>query len=401
MSPSRRATPGGRIRVALFATHPIQYQVPWYRLLAARPEIELKVFFGMIPDAAQQGVGFGVGFRWDLPMLDGYAYEVLRNVAGRPSVSTFTGCDTPGVARAISAWQPDLAILTGWHAKMLVQARWACARQGVRCVVRGESSALARRPRWKRIVHRVWLSGFDRFLAIGEANRDFYRQAGIPEARIHGCPYIVDNQRFAAAADEMRSRRAELRRRWSIPPDATCFLFCGKLIGKKRPLDLLQAMRRATKDRDGLHLLVVGDGELMADARILAERDNLPVTFAGFLNQTEIVGAYVAADCLVLPSDAGETWGLVVNEAMACGLPAIVSDRVGCGPDLVLDGVTGARFPVGDVGALARRLADYARDPSARRAMGAQARERVLSRYTLDRAVEGTLAAITAAVAQG
>src|SRR5207248_1690512 len=117
------------------------------------------------------------------------------------------------------------------------------------------------------------------------------------------------------------------------------------------------------------HVLVVGDGELMTEARALAARERLPLTFAGFLNQTEIVGAYVAADCLVLPSDTGETWGLVVNEAMACGIPAIVSDQVGCGPDLVSDSVTGAMFPMGDIDALARCLIDFSADPQRLRRM--------------------------------
>ena len=113
----------------------------------------------------------------------------------------------------------------------------------------------------------------------------------------------------------------------------------------------------------------------MAQARALVERERLPATFAGFLNQSEIVRAYAAADCLVLPSDAGETWGLVVNEAMACGIPAIVSDQVGCGSDLVTDGVTGATFPMGDVDALARCLIEFSADPKRLRRMGAAAHE--------------------------
>jgi glycosyltransferase involved in cell wall biosynthesis len=139
----------------------------------------------------------------------------------------------------------------------------------------------------------------------------------------------------------------------------------------------------------------------MALARATVERSCLPVTFAGFLNQSEIVRAYVAADCLVLPSDAGETWGLVVNEAMACGLPAIVSDQVGCGPDLVTEGVTGSIFPMGDLGALAQRLITFSGNPAALRAMGANARERVCSQYSVDRAVAGTMAAIDAVTVGG
>lgn len=393
-----RAVP---VRVALFATHPIQYQVPWFQALAARPEIALKVFFGMVPDAAQQGVGFGVDFHWDIPLLGGYESEVLENVAKRPSLGVFAGCDTPQVFRRLRDWQPDLAILTGWQSKMLLQAWWACVRLGVPRVVRGESSALAVRPSWKRALHKGWLRGFDQFLTIGEANRNFYRRAGIPAARLHACPYFVDNLRFSVAADALRERRRALRRGWSIPENAVCFLYCGKLIAKKHPLDLMRALQGASTAGRLVHLLVAGEGELMAQARALVERERLPVTFAGFLNQTEIVGAYVAADCLVLPSDSGETWGLVVNEAMACGIPAIVSDQVGCGPDLVSEGVTGAVFPMGDIDALAQRLIELAGDPNRLRAMGTAAGERVHAKYSVERAVEGTMAAIDAAMKRG
>src|SRR5262249_25816342 len=154
-----------------------------------------------------------------------------------------------------------------------------------------------------------------------------------------------------------------LRRDWSIGQNARCFLFCGKLVAKKNPMDLLSALQIAKAAGAPIHVLIVGEGELMEQARALVERAGLPATFAGFLNQSEIVRAYVVADCLVLPSDSGETWGLVVNEAMACGAPAIVSDQVGCGPDLVLEGVTGGIFPMGNVEALARRLITLSSDP--------------------------------------
>jgi glycosyltransferase involved in cell wall biosynthesis len=395
-----RAEParGERVGVALFATHPIQYQVPWFQALSARPELALKVYFGLVPDATQQGVGFGIDFQWDVPLMEGYEAEVLENVSKRPGLGAFTGCDTPHVAERVREWKPDVAILTGWQSKMLVQSWWACVRLGVPRIVRGESNAMAPRTPWKRGMHRVWLHGFDQFLAIGRSNRDFYRQAGVADSRIHSCPYFVDNRRFAAAAEARREGRAELRRNWAIPEDAVCFLFCGKLIPKKHPLDLLLALKRAVAAGAHAHVLVVGDGELMAEARALVERERLPVSFAGFLNQTQIVDSYVAADCLVLPSDAGETWGLVVNEAMVCGLPAIVSDQVGCGPDLVTDGVTGATFPMGDVDALARHLIALAGDPGRLRAMGMAARERVVTHYSVERAVDGTTAAIEAAM---
>jgi glycosyltransferase involved in cell wall biosynthesis len=118
------------------------------------------------------------------------------------------------------------------------------------------------------------------------------------------------------------------------------------------------------------------------------------VKFAGFLNQSEIIKAYVAADVLVLPSDGGETWGLVVNEAMACGLPCIVSDQVGCGPDLVTRD-TGAIFRLGDVQQLATRMSDFAADRIALQKRGKAAAQKI-NEYSTEVAVNGVLQAVAA-----
>ena len=140
---------------------------------------------------------------------------------------------------------------------------------------------------------------------------------------------------------------------------------------------------------------MVGDGPLRRECERFANENRAPVRFAGFLNQTQIVSAYVASDALVLPSDGGETWGLVVNEAMSCGLPCIVSDRVGCGPDLVTSGETGFVFPLGDVERLSKLMTQCAGDAPALAHMGVCARHRV-ARYSPSVAVEGVLRAVEA-----
>lgn len=388
------------MKLAIFATHPIQYQVPWFRALAARPGVELKVYYALLPDARQQGVGFGVPFAWDIPMLEGYDYEVLPNRGRTPGLRGFAANSTPDVRRVLAANRPDVAILTGWHARPLLQALLACVRLGIPRVMRGESNAIRPRPRWTRPLHRLLLGRMDAFLAIGRSNREFYLRSGVPADRIFACPYFVDNGRFRRQRMERAAERPALRERWGIPPGAACFLFAGKLEPKKRIMDLLRALEAVGARAPAIHLLVVGTGELLAEARSFAAERSLPVSFAGFLNQTGISDAYVAADCLVLPSDHGETWGLVVNEAMASGLPAIVSDRVGCGPDLVLEGETGSVFPFGDVYALAGRMSALAADPARLARMGERAAGHVEA-YSLERAVDGTLRAAAAAAPGG
>jgi glycosyltransferase involved in cell wall biosynthesis len=383
-------------RLAIIATHPIQYAVPWFQRLALQPDLEVVVYYALMPTPAQQGAGFGMSFAWDVDLLGGYRWELLDNAARHPSLDRFLGCRTPTVARSLARWKPDVALITGWQALSLLEGLWASMRLRIPRIVRGDSNAMQPRRRVVRMLHRVLLSRFDAYLAVGRSNRELYAGYGVPECRIFDCPHFVDNERFQQQAADLASSRRMLRAEWGIPQDAVCFLYAGKLVPKKRILDLLRSLDLARASGCRMHLLVVGTGELLERARAVSLDRALPVTFAGFLNQREIVRAYVAADCLVLPSDYGETWGLVVNEAMACGLPALVSDRVGCGPDLVEDRVTGAVFPFGDVGALADRLMQLAARGGQLSEMGTRARERVVTRYSVERAVAGTKEAVAA-----
>lgn len=384
-------------RVGILTTHPIQYQVPWFRVLAKDPDIDLIVFFCMMPDESQQGDGFGVQFRWDIPLLDGYKCEVLENVATEPSLTNFRGCDTPGIRRIIKDRKFDAFIVNGWVVKSCLQLLFACRLYGVPCIVRGESNVMRRRPLWIRLVHRLLLKQYAAFLAIGKSNRDFYLNNGVRQEKIFMAPYGVDNDRLSSQADTMMPERSKIRLQWSIPEGAVTFLYCAKFVEKKRPLDLINALdlavRRLPKEAVRIHLLMVGEGELRPECERIAATDKLPVTFTGFLNQGEIVKAYVAADCLVLPSDAGETWGLVVNEAMACGVPAIVSGQVGCHPDLIESGQTGEVFPCGDIERLADLLVSFALAPERLQEMGEHATRKVAD-YSVASVAEGCLEAV-------
>ena len=383
------------IKLGVLTTHPIQYQIPWFRALSEIPEVDLTVFFCMLPNKRQQGDGFNVAFEWDIPLLEGYRYRILENVSKAPSVTTFLGCDTPDVHMIVKKENFDAFIVNGWVAKSCLQLLAACRRYRVPCIVRGESNTLRPRAWWKRAVHRLLLSNYAAFLHIGKANRDFYLRNGIKAEQIFFAPYCVDNERFAAAARTLAPMRKELRKDWNIPEDSFVFLFCAKFVPKKRPMDLLMAIDRVVrrKNAPSAHALLVGAGEMLTDCRAFVKVHGTPASFAGFLNQSEIPRAYVAADCIVLPSDNGETWGLVVNEAMACGLPAVVSDQVGCHPDLIVPGVTGELFHFGDTVAMAERLEKLARHPERTENMGEAARRRIRG-YCYERVVRGTLAAL-------
>jgi glycosyltransferase involved in cell wall biosynthesis len=195
---------------------------------------------------------------------------------------------------------------------------------------------------------------------VGQRNKAYLQYYGVPDPRLFFVPHCVDNTFFATRAEAAQQTGAvrSLRVHLSIPQEAFVFLFVGKLIPKKRPHDFVQACCSMMDRPQGhnVHAVLVGDGPLRESLECRAHPHTERIHFVGFRNQTELPAFYKAANALVLPSDARETWGLVVNEAAACGIPAIVSSAAGCAPDLIETEYTGYTYPVGDRTALADRM---------------------------------------------
>jgi glycosyltransferase involved in cell wall biosynthesis len=322
--------------------------------------------------------GFGKSLKWDIDLLGGYKFEFLNDYRS-PQSNSFWGLRlNPGFGSLLRQIGVDVLWIQGWQVAAYWQAVFEARRAGIEVWLRGETNARSnaggigrtfKRQLLRELLHRV-----DRLLYIGEANRQFYLKLGIAEERLAPALYCVDNTRFATAAAAAAPERHRIREGWGIPKEAFCFLFTGKFIAKKRPFDLIKAARRFQRKSRGkkIHLLWVGTGELgeelkqACDVSFDAERKEKfslnpragpNASFVGFLNQSEVSKAYIAADCLVLPSNAGETWGLVVNEAMASGLPCIVSNACGCAEDLVDPICPDLSYPVGEINALEHAMA--------------------------------------------
>ena len=366
--------------LAVLTTHPIQYQVPVWKGLAARGNIPFKVFY-----MSDQGLearfdpGFGKSLSWDIDLLSGYESEFLDTSRGQRLDSFWSLRLKRGFGSALRGMGADVLWIQGWQVAAYWQAVFEARKAGTEIWLRGETNTRSNAGRvgrqFKRRLLRQLLRRVDRFLYIGEANRQFYLEQGVTNEQLAAAPYCVDNVRFVDAAAAVRPQRDRIREEWGIPAKAFCFLFAGKFLAKKRPFDLIEAARRLQDACQGkkIHLLWVGTGELGGELRQAChacfdaergERINAPngrngpsASFVGFLNQSEISRAYVAADCLVLPSDVKETWGLVVNEAMASGLPCIVSNACGCAEDLVEPIRPDLCYPVGDIIALERAMA--------------------------------------------
>ncbi len=366
--------------------------------MAAHPEFDLEVFFCHCATPQQQAeAGFGVAFDWDIPLLDGYRYRWLNNVARNPSLNHFGGLDTPEIRDIIRIGRYDAVINCGWHRKSYWQSILACLRTRTPVMVRSDSHLHTDRSALKSAIkltgYRAFIPRMDACLAVGKWAREYFRHYGAREGRIFLVPHTIDEKRFSEASALLTPGREQIRAEWKLPQGSVVFLWAAKFVDNKRPLDFLQAMSAASVKNPVVRGLMVGDGPSRAEAERWARGHHAPVTFAGFLNQSEIVKAYVAADVLVLPS-AAETWGLVVNEAMACSLPCIVSDRVGCGPDLI-NHETGAVFRLGDVQQLATLMNHFAADRSALRKRGEEASQKI-KEYSTEVAINGVLQAVTA-----
>ncbi|HSM13922.1 MAG TPA: glycosyltransferase family 4 protein [Thermoanaerobaculia bacterium] len=381
------------IRLVVVATHPTDHLAAYLRALAARNEVDLHVLYAWRPESDE---------RTPPDLLEGYSWGELEEVrVAKEGPRGFRGLSVPRLDRQLAAQQADAVLATGWYSHLLRQAGRAGRRLRIPRLLRGKWNDLQVRGTYGRFRLRSVLRPFSSYLAVGRANRRLYESSGIAAARVFDAPYAVDNARFVARAAELRPHRAELRERWLVSGDDFCVVQVGALDESRRPFDVLEAIEIVRRARADIRLLVVGDGPLEAQVRERARERRLPVTFAGHLPMEELMAAYAAADALVLASESEESWGLVVNEAMASGIPAVVSDQVGCREDLVLDGETGFSFRVGDSRGLAACLASLTDDPILASAMGEAARDRVVAEYSIDRADEGTLAALDGASRSG
>jgi glycosyltransferase involved in cell wall biosynthesis len=343
------------MRLGILATHPIQNHAPIFRELARQCDLTVYFAHRQTPEGQAQA-GFGVPFEWDVDLLSGYDSAFLENRSRHPATSRFFGCDTPEIDDAIGRGRFDAFMVTGWGVKCYWQAIWACRRRRIPTLIRGDSQLPTQRSlSWRLLkegIYPLLLRSFDGFMYVGRRNRDYLRHYHVREDRLFFSPHCIDNDRFASNAEPDHGGR---RQGDGDPKDTKSVLFVGKLAEGKRPFDIIRALALPGMQERRTQAVFVGAGEVEDGLRREAAHSGVPAVFHGFQNQSAMPSLYASADLLVLPSDQ-ETWGLVVNEAMACGVPAVVSEAVGCGPDLIEPGRTGAVFPVGDIAALAEAI---------------------------------------------
>ena len=386
-------------KLAIVTTHPIQYNAPWFRLVAERNNIILKVFYtwSQVEKEAKYDPGFGKEIAWDIPLLEGYEYEFVNNTSASPGTRHYNGIVNPGLINRIQLFKPDAVLVTGWNFKSHLQ----CLRyfhNKIPVFFRGDSTLIDSQSYFKRIARNLALSWvfshIDRAMYVGKANKDYFKAHGLKEHQLIFAPHAIDNQRFASHKDHTTAGNT-LRTSLGLEANATVFLFAGKLEPKKDPQLLLNVWKNLYLP--DAQLVFVGNGILEKALKEVAAQ--IPsIHFVDFQNQQQMPAVYAMADIFVLPSKGpGETWGLAVNEAMAAGKPVLVSDACGCVQDLVEEGVNGWIFKAGDQAMLQAKIESISTDKNVLAAMGKKGSERI-KQYNFEgiaSAIENSLRAIT------
>jgi glycosyltransferase involved in cell wall biosynthesis len=379
------------MKLAIVASHVIQYQDPFFRLLAKERDVDLTVIYCSPAGAATyRDEDMKTTLRWDIDLLQGYRHVTLRNFGFGDG---YTRLINPGIVTAIGGGHYDAVIfMLGWGSISALLGIAACRVSQTPFFLYGDSSFLPPetnlRSRLRAAFIRKIFQLATGFMTSGVLNAEYYRHYGGDPKTFFLLPWAVDNERFELGSRFAAGERDELRARYGIGRDRIAFLFSAKLVARKDPMTLLRAYGRM-EHRDRASVVFMGDGELRPQLEAYAAEHGLTagVAFTGFVNQLEIPKHYAMCDVFVLPS-MYEPRGAVINEAMACGLPVIVTDRCGSIGDIVQQGENAFIYPAGEAEELARAMDVLASDDALRGRMARRSRE-IIATWDFARGIEG------------
>jgi glycosyltransferase involved in cell wall biosynthesis len=350
-----------KYRLLIVTSHPIQYDVPVFRLMTQHPKLDILVAYCSL-QGSKPGLdtGFGIEVKWDIPLLDGYPWVELPNQSWKPGISGFFALVNFQLWKLIRRDKFDAVVM---HTGYSYASSWigiiATKTSGIPLLFGTDAHQLNPRDKkfWKISIKKWLLPKIfriaDTVMVHSSGAVKFMDSLRIPKDNVQLVPFIVDNEWWIAQSQQVN--RALVRQQWGIPQDAPLVLFCAKLQAWKRPQDVLQAFAKANVP--SAYLVLAGEGPLResleTEAKSLKILDQ--VKFLGFVNQSQLPSVYTAADLFVLPSEH-EPFGVVVNEAMLCNCAVVVSDQVGARYDLIREGETGFVYPCGDIEALTKIL---------------------------------------------
>ena len=333
------------IKLAILLTHPVQYFAPVFRELAQQPNLQLKVFFGcnhgVMP---REDPNFGVVFQWDCQPTAGFEHKFL-SYNSLEDLKGFRGIRLAAKAfTAINRYQPDAVLIFAYSPAFITASTLLLYLAGHKLMLRAETTdeALSRsyiKDKIRQLFLSFYYRQFTHFFPIGTDSINHYLRMGVDKSRMTLAHYAIDTEFFQKQVDFWLPQRETLRANAGIGEQDHVLIYCGKMFPPKNPLIIPDALENLSPvEKQKIWFFAVGDGELREEfeRRIKVQLGERAI-FVGFKNQSELGRYYAIADTLILPSQTGETWGLVVNEALHFGLKIIVSNKVGCAKELIRD----------------------------------------------------------------
>lgn len=349
--------------LAVIETHPIQYHAPVYRALQSKYGVPTTAIYGSdFSVVGYRDSEFGADLAWDTDLLSGYNQVFLSQVE-RGGARNFEEVTANGLNNALCEVAPKMVLMVGYGTRFNQSAFYEVWKAGYPILFRGETTdhALSRnaiKAFMRDAFLRMWYRRSAKLLYIGRHSYQHYKRLKCPDEKLVFSPYCVDISTFETDENARAGLRLETRRSLNLSEEQIVLLFSGKLSHRKGPDLILQAVKQLPSDvREKISVVFLGSGQSRNELESLAQDSpQVKVFFPGFQNQTQLSRFYHAADLLILPSRESETWGLVVNEALHHGLPCVVSEAVGCAPDIVEPGVTGMVFETDSYRSLASAL---------------------------------------------
>lgn len=364
-------------KIAIIAPTCFYYQAPLFRTLAADDRIDLSVYFcteeGSSGSDARSVYGSNESWASEEELLEGYRSKFLTNHIPQGSyLKSLVGLANLGIWDELNRNRPDAVVVMSWMNPTWWLTYLACWKFDVPMLLMTDANVQAEQLKsfWKWGLKRFFLGKLlfpttAGFLCAGTSNRELYAEFGVPESKLFPFAYSWGYSTLIDNSERLRKQKLELRKEYGLPEDAIIVLYCGRFSEEKGTVELISAYKTVPSTKKAL--VLVGDGRLRSRMEgLMDENDRSSVYFMGFHNRDKIGEFYAMADILVLPSRT-ETWGMVVNEGLCFSLPVVVSDQVGAGTDLVVDGKNGIVFPTGDIKELSKGISKLVELPNEER----------------------------------
>lgn len=346
-------------KLAIITTHPIQYNAPWFKLLNSNGKVHPKVFYtwGQLQSNSKFDPGFGKAIEWDIPLLDGYQYTFVKNTSFDPGSHHRRGIINPSLIKEIEQWQPDALLIFGWN----FISHLNCIKffhKKIPILFRGDSTLLRKQSFLKSTLRKIYLkyiySYIDIAFYVGSENKKYFLKYGLKINQLISAPHAVDNARFADINNKYQIEADNWKKDLKIPDNSLVIVYAGKLESIKNPSIIIEfAMSLRNK---AVYFIIVGNGKLENELKEKCYGNN-QIIFIDFQNQQKMPIVYRLGHFFMLSSDS-ETWGLSINEAMACSRSLIIRDTCGCSIDLVKDGENGFLFQKDNISRLTAKFTE-------------------------------------------